>query len=360
MPIPSPRSGEKQDAFISRCMSAMKSEFPDQKQRAAVCFNAFRKKGENMSKNIHVEYARPISTIVEKVGEGKETNLYITGNAIDVGTSRNGVYYSEKELMASAKTLIDKPLLLNHGDNDVRNIIGKVVEADFDGHNVPFKAILARPVDIEDEKIISKIKQGFINKVSIGADFKTATEDDDGIIHPEGIEFLELSLVPIAGVPNASISQVIAENYRGKKMEEKKTIEQLKEELKAMTEEKETLEKKLDEKDAEDPPAKQDGETDKPDETDPSTDPPADPPKDETGEKVESLEQSVKELTKALFKTVEKPKGVASSKETSKFEPKLEITGMTGITKAGMKEIWTKDCTVENHDPSIARKYVLY
>ena len=49
MPIPSPRMGkspEKQSKFMSRCMSdkITKKEFPDNKQRVAVCFSSWRKK----------------------------------------------------------------------------------------------------------------------------------------------------------------------------------------------------------------------------------------------------------------------------------------------------------------------------
>lgn len=49
MPIPTPRMGknpEKQSKFMSRCMSdkITKKEFPDNKQRVAVCFSSWRKK----------------------------------------------------------------------------------------------------------------------------------------------------------------------------------------------------------------------------------------------------------------------------------------------------------------------------
>jgi len=37
-----PKSGESQDEFVSRCMSEEESNFPDQKQRLAVCFSKFR------------------------------------------------------------------------------------------------------------------------------------------------------------------------------------------------------------------------------------------------------------------------------------------------------------------------------
>lgn len=44
MPIPSPRKSEDEDSFIERCVgnSSMKKDFPDQKQRLAVCFDSFR------------------------------------------------------------------------------------------------------------------------------------------------------------------------------------------------------------------------------------------------------------------------------------------------------------------------------
>ncbi|MHA1876679.1 MAG: hypothetical protein ACTSUC_09585 [Promethearchaeota archaeon] len=48
MPLASPNPNESQDKFINRCMSdeTMKREFPDQKQRTAVCFSQWRKKKE--------------------------------------------------------------------------------------------------------------------------------------------------------------------------------------------------------------------------------------------------------------------------------------------------------------------------
>jgi len=44
MPIPSPRKGESEDDFVSRCVgdTSVKEDFPDQKQRLAVCFDSFR------------------------------------------------------------------------------------------------------------------------------------------------------------------------------------------------------------------------------------------------------------------------------------------------------------------------------
>ena len=45
MPLPSPKGNQEKDNFISSCMgdSKMKKEFPDSKQRAAVCHSKWKK-----------------------------------------------------------------------------------------------------------------------------------------------------------------------------------------------------------------------------------------------------------------------------------------------------------------------------
>lgn len=46
MPLPRPNSGESQKAFLARFLgdAAMRSEYPDQKQRAAVAYSQYRRK----------------------------------------------------------------------------------------------------------------------------------------------------------------------------------------------------------------------------------------------------------------------------------------------------------------------------
>ena len=64
-PITSPRSGEPKKVFISRCMSdpIMNKEFPDIKQRSAVCYSRYRKKelmklSSNYNENIQNDKKR--------------------------------------------------------------------------------------------------------------------------------------------------------------------------------------------------------------------------------------------------------------------------------------------------------------
>ena len=42
MPLPTPSQDESQDDFISRCMAAISEEYPDEKQRAGVCYSRWK------------------------------------------------------------------------------------------------------------------------------------------------------------------------------------------------------------------------------------------------------------------------------------------------------------------------------
>ena len=46
MPLPTPKKDEKENDFISRCMGdeTMKAEYPEQKQRTAVCYSQWKNK----------------------------------------------------------------------------------------------------------------------------------------------------------------------------------------------------------------------------------------------------------------------------------------------------------------------------
>lgn len=49
MPIPQPNKNEDKNKFISRCMQnpIMLKDYPDNKQRAAVCYNSFKEHKRN-------------------------------------------------------------------------------------------------------------------------------------------------------------------------------------------------------------------------------------------------------------------------------------------------------------------------
>jgi len=70
MPIPKPGKGESHDKFISRCHSSLAKEYPDQKQRHAICEDSWRKKGkkaESMYPNIISFLDQPWAIVIESL-----------------------------------------------------------------------------------------------------------------------------------------------------------------------------------------------------------------------------------------------------------------------------------------------------
>lgn len=48
MPIPKPSGNESEEEYVSRCMSELNADYPDEEQRSAICYDAYRKeKSEN-------------------------------------------------------------------------------------------------------------------------------------------------------------------------------------------------------------------------------------------------------------------------------------------------------------------------
>lgn len=64
MPLPSPRGKEEKQSFIKRCMGdeTMKEEFPENKQRVAVCYSQWRKaKNESSFKDKVSKYIKELN-----------------------------------------------------------------------------------------------------------------------------------------------------------------------------------------------------------------------------------------------------------------------------------------------------------
>jgi len=263
MPSKSPSSFDSQDDWIDYCMSdsETKKEYPDEKQRYAVCRSYWDNKESGKTLNnpnnelIHMEDLRFNAPI--KIKEAKESDsgiekLTISGVAVTEGTSRNNVYYGSDVLKESAKTLEGKPLLMDHSQS-TRDIVGKVVETSFKDGKIPFTAV----VDTGEEDLVRKLRNGFIDFVSIGASFdKENSQKKEGVLHVQGLEMHELSFVPVPGVANATLSQVIAEKFKthhqGDKMEKEKfeeELEKLKKENEELKTERDSLQTQLHEDD---------------------------------------------------------------------------------------------------------------
>jgi hypothetical protein len=69
LPIPNPKSGEKEDNYISRCMSALANDNKPQDQKLAICYNTFRNaKKSILLKTITKMYDSIILRIIKAKG----------------------------------------------------------------------------------------------------------------------------------------------------------------------------------------------------------------------------------------------------------------------------------------------------
>lgn len=155
-----------------------------------------------------IEYFVPI-----EIQEGlKDTDDFIIGGtAINETITRNNVKYTAEELNQSASGLADKPILKDH-KNEVDAIVGRTTTSYFDSvsKSVKFEG------KIMDKLMREMIKDGRIKNVSIGAkvkDLKKEEADGNQFVVAKGIEFLELSLVPVPGDAGATITQALSEAF---------------------------------------------------------------------------------------------------------------------------------------------------
>jgi len=206
MPIPKPRTGEKEGNFISRCIGFVKGEDPnmDAKQASAICYNQWRE--SKQMANIELKWNEKI----EEFAQGEKSFL-IKGVAISATETSNGHTFVDEELEKSAQSLVGRPLLKDH-QNTVESIVGKVKSANFNQMtgSVDFEAIVI------DKKMQEMINQGLLDSVSIGAAVREIEETEEGKMIPRGIQFKELSLVACPADDNATFTIAIQQAWKSK------------------------------------------------------------------------------------------------------------------------------------------------
>lgn len=210
MPLPSPNKGESQDKFISRCMGneSAKKEFPDNKQRTAVCFSKWRDKREEAqreSSDWHlIEYSVPI---LEKASFNDD--FVIRGTAISETITHNGHQYIAEELEKATPTLIGKKLLKNH-DNNTDSVVGRVLQAHWD----PKSKAIKFEAKVVDKRMRELIDEGILDTVSVGAYAEDLVKNEDtGAYIAKGIKFAELSLVAVPADEAATFAVAFSKNF---------------------------------------------------------------------------------------------------------------------------------------------------
>ena len=170
MPLPKPREGEDKDKFINRCMvdKSMLSEFPDEKQRYAVCLTQW---DERAAARPQREIRMAELRAVEPAGDANE--MIVEGRAIvyespTVLFEIDGVRYYEVITCGAldGADLKDVPFKYNHSDNVMvmARTRNKTLELIPDDEGLLVRARLAPTTAGRD--LYQLIKRGDIDKMS--------------------------------------------------------------------------------------------------------------------------------------------------------------------------------------------------
>ena len=182
MPLPKPKEGEDKDKFINRCMvdKTMLSEFPDEKQRYAVCLAQFNKKDQKMA-----EIPREIRMAEIRVLEPADQNeMIVEGRAIvydspTVMYEIDGIKYYEviQRGALEGADLRDVPFKYNHSDSVMvmARTRNKTLELIPDDKGLLIRAKLANTTAGRD--LYELIRRGDIDKMSFA--FSVAEDSYD-------------------------------------------------------------------------------------------------------------------------------------------------------------------------------------
>lgn len=148
--------------------------------------------------------------------EEAEDGVIIEGLALPFDKkSRNGVKYEEESVKQAAKTMEGNSLLFNH--DETRPPIGHIEEFTHQDEGMHYRANL----DPQEEKFIRKVNRGDIRNVSIQARVEADEADAETV---KVLDFLELSLVPIAGFPQTDAEIMDMQTYAEKLKTEEEWI----------------------------------------------------------------------------------------------------------------------------------------
>lgn len=140
MPIPSRKQNEDKNKFVSRCMgdSVMKKDYPDSKQRVAICLGQTRK-----NKGCLIEDVQDELFIAHSIWDDEWDEFIME---IELATDAN-IYDEEDKVIAAEKggrkVTLNKPFRTPDGPKKfsvyVKNDKGNVVKVNFGDPNMEIK-----------------------------------------------------------------------------------------------------------------------------------------------------------------------------------------------------------------------------
>lgn len=234
MPLPKPKTGETEDAFMSRCMSndVMSAEYPDQDQRVAVCQNSFRSDKEEQK-------MAETETLDDFHDEEFETGSFDVKAEIkaeqdedEIGKfSGYGSIFGNKDLGndivvegAFSKSIARKgakgvKLLYQHRADEPIGVFDEIIE---DRKGLRVKGRLAMGTQ-RGREVYELMKMGALDGLSIGfrVDNKGYDYDDRGKRRMlKEVDLLEISAVTFPMNPRARVAQVKAVDRTVREWEE--------------------------------------------------------------------------------------------------------------------------------------------
>lgn len=181
MPLPTPNKNEEQSAFIGRCSGILNEEFPDNKQRAAVCYSQWRKskKGDSVDREFTFHLDKESNLKLDPstgflYGKARLTRTGVF-DYYDVKGNLMREYRSDEEVFdkVSMDSLSLKPIVDDHppemvtSDNINSLQVGSVGEIiNIDGQYLTSNIVITDKEMVET--ILDRKKMGLTTELSCG------------------------------------------------------------------------------------------------------------------------------------------------------------------------------------------------
>ena len=213
MPLPKPKYGESQENFMSRCMGdgKMKEEYPNRRQRTAVCMTNFGKEEpKEMIEEIEFkDETLDVQFDIKAIGDGEEKGEFsgygsIFGNK-DLGNDVviEGAFASS----IGRKGAKSVKMLYQHRPDEPIGVFDEIVE---DRRGLKVKGRLAMGTQ-RGREVYELMKMGAIDGLSIGyrVDAKGYDYDEKRKRrYLKSVDLMEISAVTFPMNPKARVSAV--------------------------------------------------------------------------------------------------------------------------------------------------------
>lgn len=196
MPIPQPRANESEDEFISRCMGddTMNEDYPDQEQRAGVCFSTWRNRDKMMTK--HITIPLEIKVLKKREFEGYGSVFGNKDHGGDIVLP--GAF---KRTLAEYKAEDSLPVMF--WMHDPSRVPGKWLDMQEDDRGLYVKGVLA---DTElGNEIHTLLGMKAVSGLSIGYTTEDADYGEEGERLLKEVNLWETSIVSLPMNPKAQI-----------------------------------------------------------------------------------------------------------------------------------------------------------